>query len=276
MLKGGTRRRRRRASRRADVVDRRDGRIVAVGDRPRAGPSRGARLPPAASWPPASSTSTPTSASPAGRRPRRSRPGSRAAALGGFTAVVAMPNTEPAIDSAAVVRQVLELGRPRRCATCTSPAPSPSAGPASGWRRWPRWPPSACGSSPTTAPACRTTASCAGRWSTPAASGSTLAQHCEDERAGRRRPHARGGVVEPPRHPRAAGRGRGADGRSATSPSPASPGARVHFQHLSTAGSVELVRAAKASGPAGHRRGDHPPLHAHRRRAARPTTPCSR
>ncbi len=36
--------------------------------------------------------------------------GSRAAALGGYTAVVAMPNTEPAIDSAAVVRQVLELG----------------------------------------------------------------------------------------------------------------------------------------------------------------------
>ena len=37
--------------------------------------------------------------------------GSRAAALGGFTAVVAMPNTEPAIDSAGVVREVLELGR---------------------------------------------------------------------------------------------------------------------------------------------------------------------
>ena len=37
--------------------------------------------------------------------------GARAAALGGYTAVVAMPNTEPAIDSAAVVRQVLELGR---------------------------------------------------------------------------------------------------------------------------------------------------------------------
>ena len=36
--------------------------------------------------------------------------GSRAAALGGYTAVVAMPNTEPAIDSAAVVREVLDLG----------------------------------------------------------------------------------------------------------------------------------------------------------------------
>ncbi len=37
--------------------------------------------------------------------------GSRSAALGGFTAIVAMPNTTPAIDSAAVVREVQELGR---------------------------------------------------------------------------------------------------------------------------------------------------------------------
>jgi dihydroorotase len=41
--------------------------------------------------------------------------GSRAAALGGYTAVVAMPNTEPAVDSAAVVREVLELGTTACC-----------------------------------------------------------------------------------------------------------------------------------------------------------------
>jgi dihydroorotase len=41
--------------------------------------------------------------------------GSRAAALGGFTAVVAMPNTEPAIDSAATVREVLDLGAGACC-----------------------------------------------------------------------------------------------------------------------------------------------------------------
>jgi dihydroorotase len=35
--------------------------------------------------------------------------GARGAALGGYTAVIAMPNTSPTIDSAAVVRQVLEL-----------------------------------------------------------------------------------------------------------------------------------------------------------------------
>jgi len=41
--------------------------------------------------------------------------GARAAALGGYTAVVAMPNTDPPIDSAAVVRQVLALGATASC-----------------------------------------------------------------------------------------------------------------------------------------------------------------
>lgn len=41
--------------------------------------------------------------------------GSRAAALGGFTAVVAMPNTEPPLDDAAVVQAVLERGRSAPC-----------------------------------------------------------------------------------------------------------------------------------------------------------------
>jgi dihydroorotase len=41
--------------------------------------------------------------------------GSRAAALGGYTAVLAMPNTTPTMDSAAVVREVLELGRAAVC-----------------------------------------------------------------------------------------------------------------------------------------------------------------
>lgn len=41
--------------------------------------------------------------------------GSRAAALGGFTAVVCMPNTEPPLDDAAVVQAVLERGRKAAC-----------------------------------------------------------------------------------------------------------------------------------------------------------------
>ncbi|MFM7069155.1 MAG: dihydroorotase [Actinomycetes bacterium] len=41
--------------------------------------------------------------------------GARAAALGGYTAVLAMPNTTPTMDCAAVVREVLELGRTAVC-----------------------------------------------------------------------------------------------------------------------------------------------------------------
>jgi dihydroorotase len=41
--------------------------------------------------------------------------GARAAALGGYTAVVAMPNTDPPIDSAAVARDVLSLGEGAPC-----------------------------------------------------------------------------------------------------------------------------------------------------------------
>jgi dihydroorotase len=48
--------------------------------------------------------------------------GARAAALGGFTCILAMPNTTPAIDSAGVAREVLELGRAAPCDVRTSAA----------------------------------------------------------------------------------------------------------------------------------------------------------
>jgi dihydroorotase len=46
--------------------------------------------------------------------------GARAAALGGFTAVVAMPNTEPPLDDAAVVASVLAAGRAATCEVASS------------------------------------------------------------------------------------------------------------------------------------------------------------
>ena len=41
--------------------------------------------------------------------------GARAAALGGYTAIVAMPNTDPPIDTAAVVQQIIRAGRDVSC-----------------------------------------------------------------------------------------------------------------------------------------------------------------
>ena len=83
--------------------------------------------------------------------------GSRAAALGGYTAVVAMPNTDPPQDARGVVEFVRRPGRARPgCARCCRRAASRSAGPARRWRRTPSSSTPACGSSPTTATACRT------------------------------------------------------------------------------------------------------------------------
>ena len=51
----------------------------------------------------------------------------------------------------------------------------------------------------------------------------------------------------------------------ATCCSPAHVGSRLHVCHVSTAGSVEILRWAKAQGLPGHRRGDAAPPAAHRR-----------
>ena len=48
---------------------------------------------------------------PGGEQAETIESGARAAALGGYTAIMAMPNTEPAIDSAEVAAHVLELGQ---------------------------------------------------------------------------------------------------------------------------------------------------------------------
>lgn len=52
---------------------------------------------------------------PGGERSETVETGARAAALGGYTAVIAMPNTEPATDSAGAVRHVLELAEGACC-----------------------------------------------------------------------------------------------------------------------------------------------------------------
>ena len=68
--------------------------------------------------------------------------GARAAALGGYTAVVAMPNTEPAIDSAGVASEVLALGAGCAAEVAVAGAITRGAGPAPRSPRsasWPRW-----------------------------------------------------------------------------------------------------------------------------------------
>ena len=86
--------------------------------------------------------------------------GTRAAAVGGYTAVHAMANTTPTQDTAAIVDQVLRLGEE---ADWVEVRPVPRAWKASISHRSARWPVRArrSVSSPTTASACPIPSSCA-------------------------------------------------------------------------------------------------------------------
>jgi dihydroorotase len=172
--------------------------------------------------------------------------GSRAAALGGYTAVVAMPNTEPAIDSAAVVRQVLDLGATALCHVAV-------AGAITVGREGTQLAPMAemadlgvrlftdDGAGVQDARLMRRALEYA------SALGVTLAQHCEDAAL------AAGGHM----HEGAWSSRLGIPGIPAEAEElmvmrdialARLTGARVHFLHLSTAGSVAMVAAAKAQG----------------------------
>ncbi|MEW6152513.1 MAG: dihydroorotase [Actinomycetota bacterium] len=172
--------------------------------------------------------------------------GSRAAALGGYTTVVAMPNTEPAIDGAAVVREVQELAEKALCAVLP-------AGAITKGRRGEELAPMAemaalgvrlftdDGRGVQDARLMRRALEYA------AGLGVTLAQHCEDERLA-----AGGHMHEGEWSSRLGMAGVPAEAEELMVARDLAlvrlTGGRAHFQHLSTAGSVALVRAAKAAG----------------------------
>lgn len=173
--------------------------------------------------------------------------GSRAAALGGFTAVVAMPNTEPAIDCAAVVREVLELGQK---AALVDVRP---AGAITVQRRGESLAPlaemAALGVRIFTDDGRGVQDVRLMRRALEYASslGVTLAQHCEDEALS-----AGGHMHEGEWSSRMGVPGVPAEAEELMVMRDIAlvrlTRARVHFQHLSTAGSIAMLRAAKAGG----------------------------
>ncbi len=170
----------------------------------------------------------------------------RAAALGGYTAIVAMPNTEPPLDSAGTAREVLELGR--HAAVEVAVAGAITVGRA-GERLAPMAELAALGVRLFTDDGTGVQDGALMRRALDYARGLgvTLAQHCEDERL------AAGGAMHEgswssrlgiPGVPAAAEEAMVARDLALVRLT----GARLHFLHLSTAGSVELVRRAKAEG----------------------------
>ncbi|MDP9420141.1 MAG: dihydroorotase [Actinomycetota bacterium] len=172
--------------------------------------------------------------------------GGRAAALGGYTAVVAMPNTDPPIDCASVVRDVLELAAASRWQVFPAGAITRER---AGERLAPMAEMAALGVRLFTDDGAGVQDSRLMRRALEYASGLgvTLAQHCEE--AGL----AAGGHL----HEGAWSSRLGIPGTPAEAEElmlardltlSRLTGAPMHFLHLSTAGSVALVRSAKAAG----------------------------
>jgi dihydroorotase len=172
--------------------------------------------------------------------------GARAAALGGYTAIVAMPNTEPAIDTAGVARDVLALGRDAMAEVAVAGAITTGR---AGHSLAPLGELAELGVRIFTDDGAGVQDGGLMRRALDYAKGLgvTLAQHCEDEcLAGGGSMHegcwsSRLGL---PGIPAAAEESMVARDIQLVRLT----GAPVHFLHLSTAGSVELVRQAKAEG----------------------------
>ena len=173
--------------------------------------------------------------------------GARAAALGGFTAIVAMPNTQPPLDDASTVGAVLATGRDAMCDVASS-------GCITKGRRGDELAPMgelhALGVRIFTDDgACVDRAGVMRRALEYSRSlpGAVIAQHAEDASL------AGGGHMHEGRWSSTLGiAGRPAEAESAIVARDIVlarlTGARVHFLHLSTAQAVDMVRAAKALG----------------------------
>ncbi len=172
--------------------------------------------------------------------------GARAAALGGFTAVLAMPNTDPPVDSAAVALEVLSLGSGATCQVAVAGAITMGR---AGERLAPIGELAALGVRLFTDDGAGVQDVSVMRRALEYARGFdvTLAQHCEDDAL------ARGGHMhEGEWSSRLGVPGIPAEAEELMVARDIAlvrlTGGRVHFLHISTAGSVALVAAAKAEG----------------------------
>ncbi|HEY7948491.1 MAG TPA: dihydroorotase [Acidimicrobiales bacterium] len=171
---------------------------------------------------------------------------SRAAALGGYTAVLAMPNTNPTIDNAAVAREVLALGETALCRVAVAGAITVGR---AGACLAPMGELAALGVRMFTDDGTGVQDAGVMRRALEYARGLgvTLGQHCEDATL----------AADGHMHEGAWSSRLGVPGVPAAAEElmvardimlARLTGARVHFLHLSTAGSVALVAQAKAEG----------------------------
>ncbi len=174
--------------------------------------------------------------------------GARAGSLGGYTAMVAMPNTEPAIDSADAVRSVHDLAEPASAQVAVAAAITVDR---AGERLAPMAELGSLGVRLFTDDGAGVQSAALMRRAFEYATGLgvILAQHCEEATL------AAGGVM----HEGKWSSKLGLPGTPALAEElmvardlalASQVGARIHFLHLSTREALELVRAARAAGVA--------------------------
>lgn len=172
--------------------------------------------------------------------------GTRAASLGGYTAVVAMPNTNPPLDSADAVRNVFELARTATAQVAVAGAITVGR---AGQRLAPMAELAALGVRLFTDDGAGVQSAGLMRRALEYARGlgATLAQHCEDGSL----------ACDGAMHEGAWSSRLGIPGMPALAEEvmvardialARVTGSRIHFLHLSTAPSIELVRQAKSAG----------------------------
>ncbi|MDE0802377.1 MAG: dihydroorotase [Acidimicrobiales bacterium] len=172
--------------------------------------------------------------------------GARGAAVGGYTCILAMPNTTPAIDSASVVREVLDLGRSAPCDVRTSGAITVGR---AGSQLAPMAELAGLGVTLFTDDGAGVQDNLLMRRAMEYAAGLgvTLAQHCEDDAlCGGGHMHegewsSRLGIAGQPAEAEELMVMRDIALARLT-------GAKLHFQHMSTAGSLAMIAGAKAAG----------------------------
>jgi dihydroorotase len=172
--------------------------------------------------------------------------GTRAASLGGYTAVVAMPNTNPPLDSADAVRNVFELARTATAQVAVAGAITVGR---AGQQLAPMAELAALGVRLFTDDGAGVQSAGLMRRALEYARGlgATLAQHCEDGSL----------ACDGAMHEGAWSSRLGIPGMPALAEEvmvardialARVTGSRIHFLHLSTAPSIELVRQAKSAG----------------------------
>ena len=199
--------------------------------------------------------------------------GTRAAAAGGFCAILAMPNTDPVVDTASVLSSLRQRARARRREYRSASPPRSRAGrPASELTEMAELADEGAAGFTDDGLPVRSAGVMRQALQYQRLAGRTVALHEEDPTLSGNGVMHEGAVSALLGLAGIPAVSRVHDGRARLPRSPATRTARIHIQHVSARETVEAIERAKAAGVQITCRGHAAPPHAHRRGRARRST----